>query len=62
MFSVETIKDPRQDIKFWLDALSNPNVNRESKELLNKCLYIELNNYLNPPELVAMCMGKHIFE
>lgn len=42
------IPDPKQDIKFWLDALSNPNVNRESKELLNQCLQAELKNYMFP--------------
>jgi hypothetical protein len=42
------VPDPKNDIKFWLDALNNPNIDRESKEMLNKCLYVELNNYLYP--------------
>jgi hypothetical protein len=46
--NLEVMKDPKDDIKFWLDALNNPNIDRESKEMLNKCLYVELNNYLCP--------------
>jgi hypothetical protein len=48
MGNIEVLKDPKQDIKFWLDALSNTNIDRESKELLNQCLQAELKNYLYP--------------
>jgi hypothetical protein len=45
---IEAIKDSKQEIKFWLDALSNPNINMETVKLLNECLCSELKNYLYP--------------
>lgn len=45
---IEVMIDPKQDIAFWLNALSNPNIDRKSKELLNQCLHAELKNYLYP--------------
>jgi hypothetical protein len=51
MDKIEVIKDPKQDIEFWLNALSNEYVNMDNKELLNKCLQIQLNRHLYPPAL-----------
>lgn len=45
-FSV--VKDPKEAIKFWLDALSHQHVNQKNIILLNKCLESELNHYINP--------------
>ena len=48
MDKIEVIKDPKQDIEFWLSALSNPNMEKDTIALLNKCLQGELYKYLNP--------------
>lgn len=42
------IKDHKKEIKFWINALTNPNVSHDNKVLINKCLNCELNNYLSP--------------
>lgn len=34
-------------VSMWLNALSNPNVDRESSALLNQCLQNDLREYLN---------------
>lgn len=41
-------ENPKKEIQFWLDALANPNVNKESIEKLNKGLQMELNKQLYP--------------
>jgi hypothetical protein len=51
MGKVEIIKDHKKDIEFWLNAMSNPNINIENVKLLNMCLQIELNKYLFPSAL-----------
>lgn len=54
MSDLEIFEDPREKVQFWVAALSNPNVNRETAELLNQCLQNELKQYLNPPEHILI--------
>ena len=58
MSDFEIFDDPRQKVEFWMNALSNPNVNRETTELLNQCLQNELKQYLNPPESLLINLKK----
>lgn len=53
MSELRTIEDPKKNIKFWLRALSNPNIDKESIMLLNKCLQSELNWFFDPPTLMV---------
>jgi hypothetical protein len=54
MDTIQVVPDPKKEIQFWLDALSNPNVNRENKELLNECLKYQLNAYLLPVHSIVV--------
>ena len=45
---LEVIPEPKKEIKFWIDLLSNSNLDDESISLINKCLQNELKCYLNP--------------
>lgn len=45
------VEDPKKHIEFWLNALSNPNIDKTSTNLLNKCLHSELNLFIDPPLL-----------
>ncbi|MDP4163372.1 MAG: hypothetical protein Q8898_09740 [Bacillota bacterium] len=38
----------KKDIQFWIDALSRPNLDPDTIELLNKCLQCELNRFMEP--------------
>lgn len=52
MDQLEILKDGKAEIQFWLDALSNPNLEKKSITLINQSLQSELNQYLNPVNLV----------
>lgn len=54
MEGLTVIKDVKKEIEFWLNALSNENVNADNKELLNKCLQLELQNYIHPIVLTVV--------
>lgn len=46
--------DPLKKVKFWLDALNNPNIDEESKKHLNDCLRLELVAY-KTPTIIMKC-------
>lgn len=48
MDQLTIVKDIKKEVEFWLNALANENLNKDNKELLNRCLYFELNNHLYP--------------
>lgn len=54
MEGLTVIKDVKKEVEFWLNALSNENVNEVNKELLNKCLNLELQNYICPITLTVV--------
>jgi hypothetical protein len=48
METIAVFIDPKKEIEFWLNSLSNPNVDKDSLVLLNKCLRNEIDKYLQP--------------
>ncbi|MFI2856877.1 hypothetical protein ACH6EH_07025 [Paenibacillus sp. JSM ZJ436] len=48
MGEITVVKDPKTDVGFWLDALSNKNLDQESISLINKLIHREINNFINP--------------
>lgn len=48
MGQIEIVEDYKTKSEFWLNALTYPNLNDETIELINRCLQAELNNYLYP--------------
>lgn len=54
MEGLTVIKDVKKEVEFWLNALSNENVSADNKKLLNKCLHLELQNYICPITLTVV--------
>ncbi|WP_220687595.1 hypothetical protein [Paenibacillus lautus] len=47
------VKDIKKEVEFWLNALSNPNIDKESILLLNKSLQMELRLYIEPQFIIT---------
>ncbi|STO12795.1 Uncharacterised protein [[Flavobacterium] thermophilum] len=45
---IETLPDPKEEIKFWANLLENDKLNKESIELVNQGLQNAIKAYLNP--------------
>ena len=43
-----SLENHKNEIKFWIEALSNKDISESNKVLINKCLNNELNIYLSP--------------
>jgi hypothetical protein len=48
MMELIPVKDVKEEVKFWLDALNNPNLSEENRKLLNECLSMELRLAIKP--------------
>lgn len=51
---LEPLKDYKDDIKFWLDALNNPNLNNSSIDVINEALQQAIIDYMNPKFIIKM--------
>ena len=48
--SLEPVIDHKTNIKYWIEALANPDISSSNKALINKVLENELRNYIEPVE------------
>lgn len=48
METIRVLEDPKKEVKFWLEAMKIPNLDKESLALLNKCLQMEIKKYMTP--------------
>ena len=46
--SIEPVVEHKKDIKYWIEALANPDITSSNKALINKVLESELRNYIEP--------------
>ena len=51
MLTIDQEGNKEEKIKYWIEALSNPNVSNKNKALINKVLENELWGYIEPTVL-----------